>query len=157
MMQRSKTAVTLLLIAVGMVFAALTSAMVVRRGLGGDWRALPLTSLSLFNLMILAASSFALEVAQRRNLRQLRLIAFALGAVFVGLQLVVWRDLSQAGFSIAANPSSSFFYLISALHGAHVLGGLAALALTRSVAAIWYWHGMSILWAYLIVLFRWME
>ncbi len=156
-MQRSKTAVTLLLIAVGMVFAALTSAMVVRRGLGGDWRALPLTSLSLFNLIILAASSVTLEVAQRRNLRHLRVVAFSLGAVFVLLQLVVWRDLSLAGFSIATNPSSSFFYLISALHGVHLLGGLAALALTRAIAATWYWHGMSILWAYLISLFRWME
>lgn len=156
-MQRSKTAVTLLLIAVGMIFAALTSAMVVRRGLGGDWKALPLTSLSLFNLIILAASSVTLEVAQRRNLQQLRLIAFALGAVFVGLQLLVWRDLSLAGFSVATNPSSSFFYLISALHGVHVLGGLAVLVLTRAVAATWYWHGMSILWTYLIVLFRWME
>lgn len=156
-MQRSKTAVTLLLIAVGTMFASLTSAMFVRRGLGGDWQALPLPAIALWNVLILAASSISLELARRRNSRPLWIVACVLGAIFVGIQAQVWRDLSMAGFIAATNPSSSFFYLLSGLHGMHVIGGIAALLATRAVAATWYWHGMSVLWAYLMLLFRWME
>ena len=156
-MQRSKTAVTLLLIAVGTMFAALTSAMFVRRGLGGDWQALPLPAIALWNVLILVASSVSLELARRRDSRTLWTVACVFGAIFVGIQAQVWRDLSVAGFSAATNPSSSFFYLLSGLHGMHVIGGIAALLVTRAVAATWYWHGMSLLWAYLMILFRWME
>ena len=156
-MQPSKTAVTLLLIAVGTMFASLTSAMFVRRGLGGDWQSLPLPAIALWNVLILAASSIFLELARRRNSRLLWAVACTLGAIFVGIQAQVWRDLSMAGFSAATNPSSSFFYLLSGLHGMHVIGGITALLATRAVAATWYWHGMSVLWAYLMILFRWLE
>lgn len=156
-MHRSKTGVVLLLIAVGMVFASLTSAMVVRRGLGGDWKLLPLTALSLGNMLILAASSIALEFGRRQKSSALWWLACCLGLLFLSMQLVVCRDLMRAGFTVATNPSSSFFYLISALHGVHALGGLIALATTRAIAATWYWHGISILWVYLMLLFHWMQ
>ena len=156
-MQKSKTAVALLLIAIGMVFASLTSAMVVRRGLGGDWKALPFTVLSLANLLILVASSVALEFGRRQKSSGLWWLACCLGALFLYMQLLVWRDLMIAGINVATNPSSSFFYLISGLHGTLVLGGLAALATTRATVATWYWHGMSILWVYLMLLFQWMQ
>ena len=155
-MQRSKTAVILLLIAIGMVFSALTSAMFVRRGLGGDWIALPIPSLALWNVLVLAASSVALELSRRRQSRVLWWIATALGVLFISQQFQVWRELAQAGFTVATNPSSSFFYLLSSLHAAHVIGGIAALAATASAAPL-YWHGMSVLWAYILLLFRWLQ
>ena len=146
-----------LLIAVGMTFASLTSAMLVRRGLGGDWHTLPMPSIALWNVLILAASSVFLELARRRNSRPLWISACLLGALFIGVQAIVWRDLTASGFAVYTNPSSSFFYLLSALHGTHVIGGIAALLATRAVAATWYWHGMSALWIYLMIVFRWME
>ena len=76
--------------------------------------------------------------------------------LFVGLQFQVWRNLAQAGFTVATNPSSSFFYLLSSLHALHVIGGIAALAATSSAAPI-YWHAMSALWIYIILLFRIMQ
>ncbi len=152
-MKRQTTAVILLLIAVGMVFSALTSAMFVRRGLGGDWIALPIPALALWNVLVLAASSAVLELSRRRNSRTLWWAATALGMLFAGLQLQVWRDLSQAGFTVSTNPSSSFFYLLSSLHAAHVIGGIAALAAAASAAPL-YWHAMSALWAYIVLLFR---
>ena len=155
-MQRQKTAVILLLIAVVMVFSALTSAMFVRRGLGDDWIALPIPSLALWNILVLVASSAALELSRRRNSRALWWAATALGVLFVGLQFQVWRNLAQAGFTVATNPSSSFFYLLSSLHAFHVIGGIAALAATASAAPI-YWHAMSALWIYIILLFRIMQ
>lgn len=152
-MKRQTTGVILLLIAVGMVFSALTSAMFVRRGLGGDWIALPIPALALWNVLVLAVSSAVLELSRRRNSRTLWWAATALGMLFVGLQLQVWRDLSQAGFTVSTNPSSSFFYLLSSLHAAHAIGGIAALAAAASAAPL-YWHAMSALWAYIVLLFR---
>ena len=156
-MQRSKTAIILLLIAVGMIFASLTSAMIVRRGLGGDWHALPMPAIALWNVLILVGSSIALELAQHRNSRFLRLGACTLGVLFIGVQALVWRDLLLAGYGVSTNPSSSFFYLLSGLHGTHLIGGIMALTVTRAVAATWYWHGMGVLWIYLMLVFRWVE
>ena len=155
-MTRAKTAVVLLLIAVGMLFSALTSAMFVRRGLGGDWKALPLPTLALWNVLVLAASSAALELSSRRNSRVFWWSATWLGVLFVGLQTSVWRSLLDGGITLASNPSSSFFYLLSALHVVHVVAGIAALSATAAEAPL-YWHGMSFLWAYIVLLFRWLQ
>ena len=50
------------------------------------------------------------------------LFAFA----FLAGQLMVWRQLAAAGYFLTANPANAFFYLITALHGLHLLGGLVA-------------------------------
>jgi cytochrome c oxidase subunit 3 len=59
---------------------------------------------------------------------------------FVAGQLAAWRQLDDAGFGLTANPASSFFYLITALHALHVVGGLAALARTAARA----WQGRDL-------------
>ena len=51
-------------------------------------------------------------------------IAFLVG------QVLAWRQLVAAGYFLATSPASSFFYLITALHGLHLLGGLIALGRT---------------------------
>ena len=51
---------------------------------------------------------------------------------FLGGQLVAWRELAASGYLVAGNPADSFFYLLTGLHGLHVLGGLVALARTAS-------------------------
>src|SRR3989441_2503976 len=91
-----------------------------------------------------------------------------LGLVFVMGQYAAWLDLRSQGLYLATNPSSSFFYVLTAVHGLHVLGGLAGLIyvirkLRRSVlrrstldAACYYWHFMDILWLYLLWLL-WMK
>ena len=53
-----------------------------------------------------------------------------LAAVFVIGQLVAWQMLSAAGETVTVNPSNSFLYLLTGLHGLHVLGGLAAWGVT---------------------------
>ena len=62
--------------------------------------------------------------------------AGAVSAVaFVAGQLLAWRQLTQSGYFLTSSPVTSFFYLLTGVHGLHVLGGLVALR--RSVARAW--------------------
>jgi cytochrome c oxidase subunit 3 len=91
-----------------------------------------------------------------------------LGLLFVAGQYIAWRQLSAEGVFLATNPSSSFFYVLTAAHALHVLGGLGGIvfvirklnrhALRRNtlVATARYWHYMDVLWIYLLLLL-WMN
>ena len=90
-----------------------------------------------------------------------------LGTAFLAGQLWLWRMLGQQGIYLSGNPHSSFFYLLTGVHGAHLLGGMVALVyltarnwssgtrvpgkISLNVTAI-YWHFMDGLWIYLLVL-----
>lgn len=167
------TGVTLALAAILMFFMALTSAYIVRKGLGGDWRALQLPRILWLDTLVLVASSFTLERA-RRSQREGSALGFnrwwtlttVLGCVFLAGQVVAWRQLAAAGVFLASNPASSFFYVLTAAHGAHLVGGILALLyvafrawsrsrITQSTAAELvsvYWHFMDGLWVYLFLL-----
>ena len=56
----------MVLFAITMMFAAFTSALVVRKGSSLDWRHFTLPSILYFNTFLLVASSVTLEVARRR-------------------------------------------------------------------------------------------
>ncbi len=127
--------------AVTMAFMALTSAMVVRRGLGGDWTGIPLPSIVWINAAVLVLSSIWLE-------RGRATAAALLGALFLAGQCWAWRDLA-----IAAGPGNSFFFVFTGLHAAHVLGGIAGFRMARPAAARLYWHLLTGLWIYLLLLF----
>jgi cytochrome c oxidase subunit 3 len=171
----SMTGLMVLLAATTMAFAAFTSAFVVRRGMSNDWIALPMPRILWANSAVLIASSVLLEIA-RRFLKSGRRGEFngywtagtVLGAFFLLGQAYAWRQLSGAGIFVASNPSSSFFYLLTAAHGLHILGGLTALvyvdvqALTLrlgpgkrtavDVTAV-FWHFVDGLWLFLMALF----
>lgn len=167
------TGLTMALAAILMFFMALVSAFIVRKGLSDDWRAFPLPSILWVNTAILLASSFTIQAA-RRQLARMDTSGFrhwwgmttALGLLFLAGQLVAWRQLVHEGVYLATNPSSSFFYLLTAAHGIHLLGGIVALVViglrgwqnsrvTRSTAtemAAMYWHFMDGLWIFLFLL-----
>ena len=177
----SSTAIYVVLFAITMMFAAFTSALIVRKGSSLDWQTFTLPSILYFNTLLLLASSVTLEVSRRRvaalmgglksqggsPARWLYITLF-LGLLFVGGQYVAWSQLRAEGLYLATNPSSSFFYLLTATHALHVLGGLGGLiyvirklsksALLRSqlVATARYWHFMGVLWLYLLLLL-WMK
>ena len=111
----------------------------------GDWHSLPKPRLLWLNTATLVASSAALQIAlvalrhHRRRAAGFALLAgvgFAL-AFLLG-QWLAWRQLQALGYFVAGNPANSFFYLITAVHGAHLLGGLVALA--RATA---HWRGAA--------------
>jgi cytochrome c oxidase subunit 3 len=93
-------------------------------------------------------------------------VTLALGGMFVIGQVVAWRVLAGQGLFLATNPSSSFFYVFTAAHALHLVGGILGLGYliyklnrTRSAARTTgiratslYWHFMDGLWVYLFVL-----
>jgi cytochrome c oxidase subunit 3 len=158
-----------------MVFAAFTSALVVRRGLSDDWSSMHKPPILFVNTAILLLSSAALELA-RRGLKSGARTQFSvwwttgtvLGFLFLGGQTLAWMQLKDAGVYVATNPSSSFFYVLTASHAFHLLGGLGALAYVDvqalrlslgpakrtaiDISAI-FWHFLDGIWLYLMVLF----
>jgi cytochrome c oxidase subunit 3 len=171
--------------AIGMSFAAFTSAMFVRQDSSTDWQHFQLPYVLYFNTLILMASSVTLQLSRQRfavipdarhaagsakvllanGIYWLYLTA-ALGLIFVLGQILAWRSLAAHGLYLATNPSSSFFYLFSALHAVHLLGGMGGLfyvlrklirnggvAETSGLSAFSiYWHFMDLLWVYLLLL-----
>ncbi len=159
------------LAAIMMLFATFTSALVVRKGLSSDWRPFALPRVLWLNTGLLVASSATLEFSRRlfRSWEGRRFLRWwcatvVLGIVFICGQLAAWRQLAARGVYLASNPSSSFFYLLTAAHGLHLAGGICGLcfvvfkarhrlpsATGVEVAAI-YWHSMDALWIYLFLL-----
>jgi len=161
-----------------MLFAAFTSALVVRKGMSFDWVSFSVPRVLWLNTVVLIASSATLEFSRRslsagsanEFIRWLS-ATVVLGLGFLGGQLVAWRELASRGIYLATNPGSSFFYVLTAAHGIHLLGGVVALAYVASrarrialgrarrtpvdVTAI-YWHFMDALWIYVFfMLVRW--
>ena len=161
-----------------MLFMALTSAYILRQTKGltefHDWVSIRLPSLLWVTTFVLLASSFTIEVARRalrRNdyarFNNWILLTTVLGALFLVGQLVAWRQLATQGIYVNTNPHSSFFYLLTSLHGLHLLGGLVALVYVTVAAfrlrigfkrrnavevTALYWHFMDVLWIYLLAL-----
>jgi cytochrome c oxidase subunit 3 len=168
--QRYKTGVWFGLASVVMIFAGFISAFVVRKGAGLDWQPIAMPAILGFNTALLLVSSFTLERARRRrdgSQPKWLGITSMLGAAFLALQYVAWRQLAAAGVYLASNPASSFFYLLTGAHGLHLLGGVIALFYVtvrawrgtvwrRREAAIQatslYWHFMDGLWVFLFFL-----
>ena len=153
-----------------------------------DWIPVPLPRLLLINTLVLLLSSVTMELARRqavragadlapgpslvapaRNANQISWLAVTavLGLYFLGGQWMAWRLLAASGFYVATSPSSSFVYLLTGMHGLHLLGGICALLfagaafLARRSAGSqlilvdvsgWYWHFMALLWVYLLCL-----
>jgi cytochrome c oxidase subunit 3 len=153
-----------------------------------DWFPVPLPRLLLINTVVLLISSITMELARRQTARKAALAQLAslpgvsvgakegiswlaltvvLGLSFLAGQWMAWRELAVSGFYVASSPSSSFVYLLTGMHGVHLLGGVVAL-LIAGVASVlrraadsqfilmdvtgWYWHFMALLWVYILCL-----
>ena len=177
----ASTGIWVALAAITMTFAAFTSALVVRQASALDWRHISLPSILYWNTLVIFASSITLEIARRQvatymgGLRDQAAsparwlyITLSLGLLFVAGQYAAWLQLRSQGLFLPTNPSSSFFYVLTAAHGLHVMGGLGGLVrvvgklnnstLRRSTldATSRYWHFMDGLWLYLLLLL-WMK
>lgn len=163
-----------LLVALGgitMLFAAFTSAYIVRSG-GGDWAALELPPVLRLSTALIVASSLTLELA-RRAFRRGSLSSFrswsaataALGTGFLASQYAAWLTLNEAGIYLQSHPKSSFFFVLTGVHGAHLVAGVIALLALFGLAAAGrllpgrsdaptltaiYWHFVGGLWIYLL-------
>jgi len=169
----SMTGMYVLLAAITMLFAAFSSALVVRRGLGDDWSGIPVPDVLWFSTAAIVASSVALEIARRSGIGKTFTMCWSLGTLlglgFLAGQYSAWTQLQAAGMYLAATPGNSFFYVFTVAHALHVLGGIGWLcyievrALASKLgsqntvaieAARLYWHFLAGLWVYLILLFK---
>jgi cytochrome c oxidase subunit 3 len=143
----------------------------------------------LFNTFVILLSSLTIDLARRAITREAALAPIKLipgvslgderripwlvfttllGFLFLAGQLFAWRQLSAGGFHLLGGTSSSFVYILTAMHGIHLFGGLLALVFANVAALLdrpvetrrivvditaWYWHCMSGLWIYILVLF----
>ena len=167
-----------------MMFTALASAYIVRAGLptSTDWRPTAMPSVVVLSTALIVLSSLTMTLAQRSlgrgdegPYRRWLAATLALGLAFLGSQLLAWRQLVAQGVYLATNPHSSFFYVLTGLHGLHLVGGILGLsyllaraarggvggeagARRRAVSHVVgvYWHFMDALWVVLfILLFFW--
>jgi cytochrome c oxidase subunit 3 len=169
----AKIGLGVFLAVIGSLFALLISAYAMQISLAQlsfvDWRppAAPKRLLWVNTGMLTLSSIWLLEaqVATRRGQKdgvKIGLLAGGASAcVFLAGQLLAWQQLTEAGYFLASNPANSFFYLITGVHGLHVLGGLVALG--RTIAKLWrgfemdqlrlsvelcgmYWHFLLLVW-----------
>lgn len=162
----------LFIISIVMLFASQTSAYLVRRA-EGNWAEFTIPVIFYYSTAVLIFSSIFLHLAylsaKKDNFSQLRLfisVAFVTGMVFLVMQYFGWQDLQQQGVFLKGNPSGSFFYVLTGLHGFHLITGLFVI-LFAFVAAFrskinakelnqlevcnTYWHFLDLLWVYLFV------
>jgi cytochrome c oxidase subunit 3 len=170
---RYSTAITLGMISILVFFLGLGTAFLALRGVSETWVPAHLPKILWLNSAILLASSYTLEKARERLLavdfcgfRKLWGATTILGMVFLAGQLVAWLQLVASGVYIASNQATSFFYIFTAAHAVHLLGGIAALLyvgmrdfekgkISRNTAVkitSYYWHFMDALWVFLLLL-----
>lgn len=139
MTDTARTGQTLLIAASSMFFAAFTSAMVVRRGLGGDWIAPMLPAWVWATLLPGPLASWLIHRGKAKP-------AMAVGAVLVASQLALLANLHMAAIGEA------FCALLIAAHAAHAAAGVAAIG-RFGVRAGPFWHFVGALWIYVLFLF----
>jgi cytochrome c oxidase subunit III len=129
-MAMEKTTLAVCLAVVAALFALFASAYVMRTEFV-DWRPTPIPPILWLNTGMLVLASVLLQcalVAARRGDGPTVRLGLAAGTVatlaFLAGQLAAWRELSASGFALTGNPSDSFFYLLTGLHGLHILGGV---------------------------------
>jgi cytochrome c oxidase subunit 3 len=159
-----------------MMFAAFSSAYMVRQS-AGNWLEFQLPNMFFVSTAILLLSSVTLHVSynsfkkgKESLYKGLLLLTFALGIAFVIFQYEAWMQMFEMGIDMKRNPSGSFVYVISGTHAAHVLGGIACLVVAlihafalpfnptkkrknRFQLVLQYWHFVDILWVYLLLFF----
>jgi cytochrome c oxidase subunit 3 len=171
-MNPKKFALWLFMVSVVMVFAALTSAYIVRQA-EGNWLIFELPQLFYTTTGIILVSSITMHwaylAAKRDNLESVKIatiITTILGVAFLVGQYLAWDALVENNVYFVGNPAGSFVYVLSGIHALHIVGGLVfLLILLRSALqynvhskslsliemCVTYWHFLGGLWLYLFI------
>jgi len=170
-----KFSLWLIIISIIMMFGAFTSAYIVRRA-EGNWLEYNLPDVLLINTVVIIASSIAMQLAytaaKRNNLNQLKLmllLTLGLGVAFLVGQWSAWAELVQNNIffgGATSNPAGSFLYVLTGVHGFHLITGLIFIVAVLMAAFKYqvhskkmlrielctiYWHFLGVLWLYLYI------
>ncbi len=176
--QPLKFSLWLIIISIIMMFAAFTSAYIVRRA-EGNWLEFDLPNILLINTIVIVLSSVAMQMAhnaaKNNNLKLLKmmlLLTLGLGIAFLVGQWKGWSDLVQSNVYFGgsgSNPAGSFLYVLTGVHAFHLVTGLIFLFITfmsslkykvhsknmlRIQLCTTYWHFLGGLWLYLYIFLR---
>ena len=155
------------------LFALFLSAYMMRMRLG-DWRPVDEPNLLWLNTAVLVLASVAFQLTRGAAIRGKPLtvkvgllVGGACTILFLLGQLMAWQQLNASGFFMTGNPANSFFYLLTALHGLHLLGGLwvwgrttlrmltgadaESVRLSVELCTV-YWHYLLLVWIGLFAL-----
>ncbi|MDH4108159.1 MAG: cytochrome c oxidase subunit 3 [Gammaproteobacteria bacterium] len=152
------------------LFALFVSAYTIRMRVA-DWSPLAEPDLLWVNSAFLVLASVVYHWTRNRavagrtaSLKPGLMVAGALSIMFLVGQLVAWQQLLAAGQYASSNAANAFFYLLTGVHGLHMLGGLYVWA--RSAVRAWtgadadavrlsielctvYWHFLLLVWVVL--------
>lgn len=152
------------------LFALFISAYLMRRHMH-DWSAVPEPDILWVNTLLLVVASLVYHGArsaaikgQTGRLKAGLGLAGILTFLFLAGQLLAWRQLHDSGYYVSSNPANAFFYLLTAVHGLHLLGGLwvwarsavkvmtgaeaEAVRLSVELCTV-YWHYLLLVWVIL--------
>ena len=176
---KSRILTAFLLLVVMMTFGGLMAAyIVIATNNVAEWRPFDLpvqvwisTALIFISSLVYHFGKMAVDRNDQPSAKKWFVGTTVLGAAFISSQLLAWIALSTRGLYMRGNPYAGFFYILTAVHAVHVLGGIAALgsillrslnptgrpdeiAKRRIMAQVvgWYWHFMGVLWLVLFVL-----
>lgn len=157
-----------------MMFGSLTSAYIVRQA-AGNWLEFRIpdifyvsTGVILVSSVVLHAAYWAFRNGKEILYKAMLPLALGLGILFIILQYQGWNALYAIGVALDGNPGGSFFYVISGIHAAHVIGGIFAMTVAlmhayllpfkptekrrrRFQLVLHYWHFVDFLWLYLFL------
>lgn len=178
---KKKTAKPLLwvaIVSIVMFFTGLTSAVIVSQG-GGGFLAIEMPFAFTISTLVIIVSSVAFQFAslsaKKGNFEVAKwfvVLTFLLGVLFVATQYMGWTVLHDNGYYLAGKEStqeSSYLYLLTGLHVAHLIGGLISLliVLVKTIrnkynidningmqVSLIYWHFLGVLWIYLFFFLR---
>ena len=169
----AKVALISFIAVVTSLFALFLSAYLMRMRLA-DWNPLAEPKLLWLNTGLLVLASIAFQLTRGAAKRgQLLTVKSGLvaGGVFTILfllgQLIAWQQLNAGGYFMTSNPANAFFYVLTAMHGLHLLGGMwvwgrtttrvltgadaQSVRLSVELCTV-YWHYLLLVWIVLFAL-----
>lgn len=128
------------------------------------------TALLVLGSVLLQRASWSASELANRSQRHWLMAGGGCAVAFIAVQWWAWQALLAQQITPVGNPAASFFYLLTAMHGLHVAGGLVGWAFTvratsrepDPAAAAWrialcarYWHFLLLVWVALFACFTW--
>jgi len=174
-MNPSKFIVWLFIVTITMLFAALTSAYIVKQS-GGDWLNFNLPGMFWITSIIIIVSSITMQLALKSakedrftGIKTYLILTILLGVAFLFGQYQSWKQLVEMDVYFVGNPAGSFLYVLTGLHAVHIISGLIFLllvisssfklkiyskSLIRIEMCTTYWHFLGGLWLYLFLFLK---